>query len=84
MRVELHNRAKRQFMNLNEPARGRIAAAIDELKQDFPKKDIKKLKGYSNVYRLRIGSYRILYTEENNIRDIFKIAPRGGSYKEKK
>lgn len=29
------------------------------------KKPAKKLKGHDNVYRLRIGDYRILYTVDN-------------------
>jgi len=28
---------------------------------DFQRLDVKKLKGYENRYRLRVGDYRILY-----------------------
>lgn len=44
--------------------------------------DIKKLKGY-NLYRLRVGNCRILYTIDDSIRliDIENIDNRGDVYK---
>ena len=44
--------------------------------------DIKKLKGH-NLYRLRVGDYRIIYTVEDTIRliDIENIDNRGDVYK---
>ena len=42
--------------------------------------DIKKLTN-SDEYRLRVGQYRITYTEDGHILDIRKIAPRGSIYK---
>lgn len=44
--------------------------------------NIKKLKGH-NLYRLRVGDYRIIYTVEDAIRliDIENIDNRGDVYK---
>ena len=44
--------------------------------------DIKKLSGY-NLYRLRVGDYRILYMIDNEIRliNIENIDNRGDAYK---
>jgi len=40
--------------------------ALDELEIDplrnRPKMDIKKMTGFENTYRLRIGDYRVLYS----------------------
>lgn len=43
---------------------------------------IKKLKGH-NLYRLRVGDYRVIYTVEDSIRliDIENIDNRGDVYK---
>jgi mRNA interferase RelE/StbE len=81
MLVELTSGAARQYKRLNEPLVNRITVAIDKLGHEPPKGDIKELKGYSGVYRLRVGGYRILYTVENGCISIFKIAPRGQAYK---
>jgi len=80
--IELTNEAVKQYRRLNEPALSRISEAIDELLHEPPVGDIKELRGNPGVYRLRVGSYRILYTLEFSCITIFKIAPRGQAYKE--
>ena len=82
MDIELTNEAVKQYRRLNEPALSRISEAIDKLEYEPPEGDIKELRGHPGVYRLRVGSYRILYTIENSCIAIFKIAPRGQAYKE--
>lgn len=55
----------------------RIKAAIEAL----PKGDIKKLKGYTSKYRLRVGTYRIIYDIQDNTLIIGAVLPRGDAYK---
>ena len=56
----------------------RIVSAINKL----PSGDTKKLKGYVNqTYRLSIGSFRVIYTLENDMIFIKKINNRGQVYK---
>ena len=45
--------------------------------------DIKKLKGYEDDYRVRVGKYRALYTifAKEKVVYIYQIASRGASYK---
>jgi len=81
MRVELNNKAEKQFNRLNEPYASRIADALDKLENEPPEGDIKKLQGRDG-YRVTVGGYRILFDIENDRIDVFKIAPRGGVYKE--
>lgn len=40
----------------------RIVKAIEVLPNG---EDIKKLKGHNNLFRLRVGDYRIVYTVDN-------------------
>ncbi len=53
----------------------RIITAINRL----PDGDVKKLKG-KEEYRLRIGSFRIIFNKEDNILNIKKIDSRGQIY----
>ncbi len=47
------------------------------------KGDIKKMKGnkIKNIFRLRIGKYRIIYSFEKDIVKVIKIDTRGDVYK---
>ena len=61
---------------INNPLKKHLKEAIEKL----PLGDVKKLKGYSNSYRLRVGDYRILYDLTERI-EITDILPRGSAYK---
>lgn len=45
--------------------------------------DIKKLKGFSNKYRLRVNDYRIIYDKFDDlyIIDVIDVNNRGDVYK---
>jgi len=59
----------------------RILTFLDVLARDpipYETYDIKKLKGFENVYRVRFGSYRLIYAinEKEGTIKILKVAPR--------
>ena len=43
--------------------------------------DIKTMEGHTELYRLRIGQYRVIYTKDNIILFIIDIGNRGDIYK---
>ena len=45
--------------------------------------DIKPMSGHANLYRLRVGTYRVIYTIDNNILTVrvLTIGNRGDVYK---
>jgi len=45
--------------------------------------DIQKLNGkiVKNIFRLRIGKYRVIYSQEKEVKRIIKIDTRGDVYK---
>lgn len=67
-----------------QPDRTRITEKIVLLDKepDDPILDIKKLKG-EPYFRLRVGSWRIIFDRDDEVRiiSIEKIKPRGGAYK---
>ncbi|MCM1047540.1 MAG: type II toxin-antitoxin system RelE/ParE family toxin [Clostridiales bacterium] len=70
-----------KFLDKQEKSkRLRLYKAIYKLPQGT---DIKKLKGCGNLYRLRVGDCRILYTVDEVIKliDIENIDNRGDVYK---
>jgi mRNA interferase RelE/StbE len=42
--------------------------------------NVKALKGYDGVLRLRVGDWRVLFTEDGEVIAIIRIAPRGDAY----
>ncbi|OAE43947.1 type II toxin-antitoxin system RelE family toxin [Brucella intermedia] len=42
--------------------------------------NVKALKGGEGVFRLRVGDWRVLFTDEGEIIAIVRIAPRGSVY----
>ncbi len=42
--------------------------------------NIKALKGEAGVYRLRVGDWRVIFSETGEVIAIIRIAPRGGAY----
>lgn len=72
--------ARKQFLNLDKQTQIRIKAGIQRLAAVPPQGDILKLKGRENQYRLRIGSWRIIF-RLTDIVEIIAILPRGQAYK---
>jgi len=68
--------AQKIIDRMNSPDKERIEKAIKKL----PAGDVRKLKGFTNAYRLRVGDYRILFDMDSEI-IITNILPRGDAYK---
>lgn len=66
-RIEFTPRAERDFKSLASSIRGRIARRIDSLAENPYPQGIKKLEGEDELYRLRVGDYRILYQVQGKV-----------------
>ena len=79
MKTKYYKQATKAISGMDKPTKQRIKQAISEI----PNGDIKRLQGYTELFRLRVGDWRIVfsyYDAETVL--IEKIAPRGGVYKE--
>lgn len=79
-KIIIKKQAKKFIDKLPRPERARVAAAIELLPNG---EDIKKMKGHSDLLRLRVGEYRIIYTVDNGQLIVFVIdaGNRGDIYK---
>lgn len=59
--VELKPRADKQLRALPRPVQLRIVRTLDELADDPRPHGVKKLAGAEDLYRVRVGDYRIVY-----------------------
>ena len=60
--IEISSSAEKQLRKLSREDRQRIARAILPLAQDPLPRGSRKLSGYEDVFRIRVGRYRILYS----------------------
>ena len=77
---------KKQITSLEKNMQDKIKSALKNLENDpfqpLPGTDIKKLSHTHPIkYRLRIGSYRIIYTVENKTVKVIEGFKRGRNYR---
>ena len=78
MEIAYSKKAIKHIQQMDSNVKKRIKNAIYKL----PLGDIKKLKGFTNIYRIRVGDYRILYELEDETITILDVLPRGAAYKD--
>lgn len=60
--IIIQKKAKKFIDALPRPDRFRVVEALEQLPNGS---DIKPLKGHDGLFRLRVGSYRIIYTVDH-------------------
>lgn len=66
-RIEFVKQAAKQFKKLPSPDRQRLKPKIDALAQDPRPNGVVKLSGQENLYRIRVGDYRVIYSIQDNL-----------------
>lgn len=61
-KIVIKKKAKKFIDKLPKNEKIRVVKAIEMLPNG---EDIKKLKGHNDLFRLRVGDYRIIYTVDN-------------------
>jgi len=60
MKVEISKRAEKDLAKLETDIRNRIIIELLDLENNIASKDIRKLKGEKDLWRLRVGDYRVV------------------------
>ena len=61
-RIQISRTAERQLKQLPIDGRERVVRAVRTLADDPFPRGCRKLTGYDDVYRIRVGPYRVLYS----------------------
>ncbi len=82
-KIVIHRRAEKVLYRLPADVLPRIRAAINDLVHNPRPDGCKKLAGFDDLYRQRVGDWRISYAleEDQLIILIVEIASRGGAYR---
>jgi len=52
--------AGKQLAKLDKNTRLRIIGSLDRLREAYPIGDMRKMQGYDDLWRLRVGDYRVV------------------------
>jgi mRNA interferase RelE/StbE len=77
--IEWKESALKAIQKLDNSLTSRIFKKVEELKENLFNQDVKKLKG-SELYRLRVGDYRVIFEIKGNLITILKIGHRQQIY----
>jgi len=82
-RIEVSATAERQIRRLPRPDQIRVLRVIQALSADSRPPGCRKLSGYDDVFRVRIGRYRVLYSIEDRrlIVIVLKVGDRKDVYR---
>jgi len=78
--IEFKRKAFKILKKLPRKDAEKIIKKITELSDNL-KGDVKKLTDYTPEYRLRVGTYRVLFEIEKNVITVYHIKQRGEAYK---
>lgn len=78
-----HKSAVKFIAKLDKSSQERIIAGLRGLLSIPPEGDIKSLKGHNGLYRLRIGSFRVIFNIDHQEQVVYieAIGNRGDIYK---
>jgi mRNA interferase RelE/StbE len=81
-RVELLRDPEKVLVRLTRNTRVRIENALDTLGENPRPHGYSKLKGHDDLYRVRVGEWRIVYAIEDDrlVVLVIEIGPRGSVY----
>ena len=81
--IKIHRKANKTLNRLHGKVLNRLRQAINALAEDPHPSGSKKMIGHKDLYRIRVGDWRIVYKIENGelIILILAIASRGEIYK---
>jgi len=79
-KILIDKQASKFIRKLNKEQQSKILSAIKNLPFSG---DTKKLSGYDNFFRLRVGTFRVIYSIKQNILlvEVIAIGNRGDIYK---
>jgi mRNA interferase RelE/StbE len=80
--VVVQHRPQKILRKLPKDLLQRMRVAIRALAEEPYPPGCKKLAGYENLWRIRVGDWRITYALETGQVVVVEIAPRGGAYRD--
>lgn len=81
--VDYSKASLKTLKTLPKPTAERIRAKMQQYADD-PRSlaaNVKALEGEGNMLRMRVGDWRVLFTEDLQVVGVVRVAPRGSAYR---
>lgn len=80
--VELTSRARRDLKRLDRQTQARVVTGVEKF-AETGHGDVKRLLGKDDRWRLRVGSWRVIFTyvPARKVLQVVRVLPRGKAYK---
>ena len=78
--IKFSREAAKQYGKLPKEYRSLVDTALCRLSEGAGL-DLRPVEGKRDVYRIRVGKYRVLFRKFNGALLVFRISPRGDAYK---
>lgn len=78
--INFSREAAKQYKKLPKEYKSLVEIALFRLSEGL-ELDLKPVEGEKDVYRIRVGKYRVLFRKFNKTVLVFRISPRGDVYK---
>ncbi len=81
-KVFIERNAEKDFRKIPKTIQKKVISAIIKLKTNPKPRNVKKISGSENYYRIRVGDYRIVYEiddEEKKV-NVFRVRHRREAY----
>ena len=81
-RVEYSREAVKTLLRIDRATSRRIRQKVDQLASnpEALANNVSALKGGEGLMRLRVGDWRVIYTENLVVLLVIKVSPRGSAY----
>ena len=80
--IEVSRTAEKQLRRLERQDQIRVLRAVRDLAMDPRPRGCRKLRGFDDVYRIRVGTFRVIYSIDDKriLVIILKVGHRGSVY----
>jgi mRNA interferase RelE/StbE len=80
LEIKFSREAAKQYKKLPKEYKSLVEITLFRLSEGL-ELDLKPVEGEKDVYRIRVGKYRVLFRKFNKTVLVFRISPRGDVYK---
>jgi mRNA interferase RelE/StbE len=78
--IKFSRKAAKQYKKLPKEYKSLVDVALFRLSEGL-ELNLKPVEGEKDVYRIRVGKYRVLFLKSNKTVLVFRISSRGDVYK---
>jgi len=82
-KIKIKHSALKEFKKIPDEIKGQIKAKVEKLREEPRYAGVRKLSGRDDIYRIRIGIYRVLFKvdDKEHLVRILSIRKRDEAYK---